>query len=395
MATPYSPQSIFSPDPAGVVPRVFAAPPKYVQGPGVLKHVGRYLSLSGLRRVAVLASSRGHTADALQVAESLAGTGVTTVKAVFDGECSLPEITARVDQLSGESIDGIIAVGGGKCVDAGKCIAYRLGVGVVIVPTLASNDAPCSALSVLYAPDGGMQGAEFFPQHPLMVVVDTQVVANAPERYLVAGMGDAMATWYEAKVCIANPRGLNALGGKPTLAACAMGEICATTLYADAEASIAAVRVHAVDDSLERVVEANTLLSGLGFESGGLAVAHGVAMGYTFLPEVEKNYLHGEMVAMGLVAQLMMEGDASDAQRVAEFCARVGLPIHLEQLSLTANDARLEGVVEVTMGFQPLANLPFEPTHERVRDAILGADTLGQAVADAVGDTAYRRLHAA
>src|SRR5262249_41747291 len=158
---------------------------------------------------------------------------------------------------------------------------FRLGVPVAIVPTLASNDAPCSALSVLYTPAGVSSGVEFYPSSPALVVVDTAIVAAASERYLVAGMGDAMATWYEATVCLRNPRGISCVGARPTLASSAIGETCAATLYERGAAAAAAVRRGTVDAELDAVVEANTLLSGLGFESGGIAAAHGFAQSFT------------------------------------------------------------------------------------------------------------------
>ncbi len=151
-------------------------------------------------------------------------------------------------------------------------------------------------------------------------------------------MGDAMATWYEARVCLLNQAAVTTVGARPTLASCAIGEVCAQTLFKEGCAAAAAVAANTVNDSLETVVEANTLLSGLGFESGGLAAAHGVAQSYTAIPKVHANYLHGEMVAMGTLAQLMMESRPDEAARVAEFFATVGLPIHLGQLSLDAGD---------------------------------------------------------
>jgi glycerol dehydrogenase len=337
------------------------APPKYIQGPGVLDQAGRYLSLLKFARVGVLASARGHGAEAARVAEAMQAQGIHCVPVTFTGECSLPAINEAVDLLADQAVDGLLAVGGGKCVDAGKCVAFRLGVPVVIVPTLASNDAPCSAVSVLYTPSGVASGAEFFPQNPAMVIVDTQVVANASERYLVAGMGDAMATWYEAKVCIDNPAARNVLGGRPTLAACALGAMCASTLFAEGTRAAAAVVNQQVDDALEQVVEANTLLSGIGFESGGLAAAHGLAQGYTTVAEVEHNYLHGEMVAMGVVTQLMMQQQAEEARRVAEFFVAVGLPVQLAQMGLHAKDkAKLDSVVAGALAFEPIHNLPFK-----------------------------------
>ena len=225
------------------------------------------------------------------------------------------------------------------------------------------------------------------------MIVDTGVIAAAPERFLVSGMGDAMATWYEASVCRLNEAAVTAVGARPTLAACAIGEVCAVTLFEEGVAAAAAVASHTVNESLESVVEANTLLSGLGFESGGLAAAHGVAQSYTSIPKVNARYLHGEMVAMGTLAQLMMESRPEEATRVAEFFASVGLPVHLGQLSLDPGDAKaLDVVCEGTLAFPFIGNMPQPVTAQRVRSAVLEADRLGRSTAEKQGDAAYRRL---
>src|SRR5262249_30131423 len=162
-------------------------------------------------------------ADGVQLREGLRVAGIASVARSFRGECSLEEITAHVEALAEERIDCVLAAGGGKCIDAGKAIAFRLGIPVVVLPTLASNEAQCSALSVIYSPEGVSAGPEFYPSSPALVVVDTGIVAAAPERYLVAGMGDAMATWYEARACLLNPAAVTTVGARPTLASCAIG----------------------------------------------------------------------------------------------------------------------------------------------------------------------------
>jgi len=390
----FDPSAIYaSADMENAATRVLVSPAKYVQGPGVLQSVGRYLRIHGVSRVAILASARGHGSQAGEVAESLNAAGMFPIASTFAGECSLAEIDARVATLEEEAVDMLVAVGGGKCVDAGKCIGHRLGVPVVIVPTLASNDAPCSALSVLYSDTGVMSGVEIFPHSPAMVVVDSQVVADAPERYLVAGLGDAMATWYEARVCQQHSFARTILGTRPTLAASALSEACADVLYADGLAACAAVRTGAVDAALERVVEANTLLSGVGFESGGLAGAHGYAQGFTVLAEVERNFLHGEMVGMGVLAQLMLERNADEARRVAEFFARVGLPVNLAQLGIDAQDNdKLEQVASGAISFAPFANLGVEISIATLTQAMRSADHVGRLVAEELGDQAYQKL---
>lgn len=395
VSTAYLPQEIFAPSDRGgpPAPRVFIAPQRYIQGQGVLRSVGRYLSLTRTKRAALLMSARGARTEGVVLLDSLRAAGIEAVVSTFHGECSLEEITAHVAALAPERIDCVIAAGGGKCIDAGKGVAFRLGTPVVIVPTLASNDAPCSALSVIYSPAGVFTGAEFYPDSPAIVVVDTDVIAAAPERYLVAGMGDAMATWYEARTCLLNPAAITMVGARPTLASCAIGEICAQTLFKEGRAAAAAVATHTVNDAVETVVEANTLLSGLGFESGGLAAAHAIAQSYTAIPSVHANYLHGEMVAMGTLAHLMMESRPDEATRVAEFFAAVGLPIHLGQLSLDAGDPRaLEVVSDVAMGVPFIANMPMPVTAPLVRSTILDAHRLGLRVAEQAGDAAYRRL---
>ena len=392
MSSAFYPQPIYARNGADASTRVMVAPAKYIQGPGVLQNVAGYLAQLGWQRVGILASARGHASQAGEVAERLAQTDVVCVQATFRGECSVEAVTEHSAALGDEQIDGLVALGGGKCVDAGKCVAHRLGVPLVVIPTLASNDAPCSAVSVMYTPAGVAAGAEFFPLNPTMVIVDTQVVAAAPERYLVAGMGDAMATWYEAKVCMENPAARTVVGARPTLTACAMGELCAHTLFEQGVSACAQVAAEDVGEALEAVVEANTLLSGVGFESGGLAAAHGYAQGFTVVPTVEHNYLHGEMVALGVLSQLVMQQQMAEAQRVAEFFVNIGLPVHLGQVDLAPSDSAIDDIVAGTLAFDPLHNLPFKVTAELVKQSLLDAHALGSEVTQQLGDEAYRRI---
>jgi len=388
----YDPSSVFTV--AGETPpRVLAAPQRYIQGPGVIDHIGQYVSLLKVARAGVLADSRGLATQGAQVAKSLEANNIEPVNTLFSGQCSLVEIEAQTAALEGQQLDCLVAVGGGSTLDAGKCIAYRLDIPLVVVSTLASNDAPCSALAVINACEGGSAGVEYFPQNPSLVVVDTDVVVQAGERFLVAGIGDALATWYEARACLNNPAARNMLGARTTLASCAMGEVCAQTLYEHGEAAVVSVRAGRNNEVVENVVEANTLLSGLGFESGGLAMAHAIQAGCSNVKVINDNYMHGEMVAMGLMVQLALE-QADDRQKAARFLACVGLPVHLGQLSLSPDHHdELKAIVDFTM-LKPIAhNMPMPFTQDSLLKAILDAHELGLQVTDELGDEAYRRLH--
>jgi glycerol dehydrogenase len=397
---PFFPHPIFSVEDIGQpsVPRVLIAPHRYIQGEGVLDHLGRYLSLISSKRAAVFISEGGQRRLGKQILQSLEQAQVQSMVEIFRGECSTEEVDRAAAVLNSEAapVDCLIAIGGGKCLDAGKCVAFRLSVPVVVCPTIASTDAPCSAQAVMYTPEGVFNGVEFFPNSPAIVVVDTRIIIQAPVRYLVAGMGDALATWYEARTCFRNSEARSTVGAHMTLAALTIAELCAKTVFEYGLAAAAAVRQAELNDAFERVVEANTLLSSVGFESGGLAAAHAVAGGLTVLPALHQHLLHGEKVALGLLTQLALEDELDEAKRVAVFLARVGLPVHLGQLGLDPeNDVEaLKAVTDATLASLIIHNEPFEVTPEKLLTALSQVHQLGLAVTASIGDEAYRELHA-
>ena len=396
----FSPKPIFSLEgtdrdtpPTGLI-----APARYVQGPGLLDQLGVFLELVPSTRPAVYISAGGMRRHGEQLLSGLRAMHIEAAVEIFEGECSYTEIERAAASLGAKEtpFDSLIAVGGGKCLDAGKCVAVRLNIPVVIVPTIASTDAPCSALSVIYTDEGIAHGGESFPDSPAFVVVDSQLIAAAPVRYLVAGMGDALATRYEARTCYRNPAGRAVIGGRPTIAAQAIAELCAQTVFDDGAAAAEANYRAETNPALERVIEANTLLSGIGFESGGVTAAHAVAMGFTRLPVARESYLHGEMVAMGLLTQLTLEQSLDECEQVARFCAEIGLPTHLAQLAIdaAADGPALQEAMAHSAATPLMDNEPFDVTPENTWAALLQADEIGRAATAAVGDHAYRRLHA-
>lgn len=356
--------------------KVFCSPSRYVQGPNAMSELGAQMAATGLSGNAfILASDRaiGQLQSAWQAGFDAVGTQFTV--ASFGGECCDAEIDKGVAAARDAGAEVIVGVGGGKTLDTARAIAAHLGLPVVNCPTLASSDAPCSALSVLYTEDGVFDRLVFYPRNPELVLVDTSIVAAAPRRYLVSGMGDALATWYEARAVI-NARKPNQVHGATTLSAEALAHLCCRTLFADGVAAAAAVEAGVVTPALERIVEANTLLSGLGFESGGLAIAHSVHNGLT-TAEGTHAYLHGEKVSFGLIVQLVVEGQPSEEiDEVIDFCRSVGLPTTLAEVGLAEIDSQtLDAIAERTVAPGETAhNEPFEVTAPMIRDGIIAAD---------------------
>jgi len=301
-------------------------------------------------------------------------------------------------------VDVIIAVGGGSCHDCGKLIAHKLGVPTVIVSTLAATDAPCSALSIMYTPSGGYHGGEVYPQSPNCVIVDTDVVAKAGKRSLVSGFGDALSTYYEARTVFENPLALSMCEARPTRTALALGQLCSELLYENALDAVTAVEREETDEAFENVVEANTLLSGLGFESGGLAASHAVAQALSFVPSVHDHHMHGEMVAMGLLTMLVLEKKhglpgtrqqrADELAKVGRFLCAVGLPVSHAQVHFDAGDsASIETFLDVTLSQWFCHNEPFDVNADMIKEAFMEVDQVGRGLIEQYGDEAYRSIH--
>lgn len=394
-ATPYFPQIIYGRE-TGTPPRTFVAPHRYVQGPGELGHLGRYLASMNKGHAGVLISEGGLKRFGAAIETSLGSESIRQSVVTFEGECSIEEIERVAEELSRAkpAVGCLVAVGGGKCADAGKAIAYRLGVDAVVVPTLASTDAPCSALSVIYSTEGVQVGVEFFPDNPSLVLMDTDIIVKAGARYLVAGMADALATWYEARVCIANPDARSTLGARPTLAAASIGKLCADTVYTSARGALEALEAGAPNLDFENIVEANTLHSGIGFESGGLAAAHALASALTMIARVDAAVMHGEMVAMGILTQLVLEGDEEEYARALDLFLAVGLPVHLGHVELDAgvDTAEIDQIVAAACAYPTMANFAFEVDETRFREALIKADEKGRTACEKNGDAAFRAL---
>ncbi len=359
---------------------VFCSPTRYVQGRDATASLGSEIEKLGLGKKACLVASR----SALKLLSdtwkaTLTAHNISYALTEFGGECSRAEID-RIKSIATENkSELVIGAGGGKVLDTARAVASELDVPVVNCPTAASSDSPCSALSVVYTESGEFSTYLFYKKNPELVVVDTSVIAQAPVRLLIAGMGDALATMFEAQAVI-NAGKKNQLGGATSLSALALAEVCYRTLINDSIEAIDAVSNRAVTPALERIVEANTLLSGLGFESGGLAVAHSVHNGLTVLSETH-NYYHGEKVAFGLLVQLVMEGKGLDLiSQILEYCSDVGLPITLGEIGINdLNRESLRRVAERTvMEGETAHNEPFEVTSPMVFDAIITADALGR-----------------
>jgi glycerol dehydrogenase len=214
----------------------------------------------------ILASSSSHNKILVSYREALHARGIRIEP--FSGECCEKELIRLADILRREGIDVIAGMGGGKTIDTAKIVADRADLPVIVVPTIASTDAPCSGCAVLYTEQGTFESVFYQKMNPQVVLVDTAVIAGAPVRFLVAGMGDALATWFEARSC-SRTCSLNACGGLATRAGLHLARLCYETLLDYGPAAKIACRRQIVTPALDHIIEANILLSGLGLKAAG------------------------------------------------------------------------------------------------------------------------------
>ena len=360
---------------------IFCSPARYTQGKNATTFLGREMATLGMEGPALIVAGRSARSLLSEVwCASLGEAGIPYYVHAFGGECSASEINRINAAVREKDARVIIGAGGGKVLDAARASAADCNLPVVNCPTVASSDAPCSALSVVYTDDGTFEQYRIYRRNPDLVLVDTQVIAQSPPRLLVAGMGDALATWFEAKTCV-DGNIKNMRGGGSTQTALALAELCYRTLLNDGADALRAVQIQTVTPSLERLVEANTLLSGLGFESSGLAAAHAIHNGLTAVPPTHA-FLHGEKVAFGVLVQLILEGKPRLlVEQVLQFAIEVGLPITLAEVGLGEMSGEMLNRIATrsTAKGETIHNEPFEVGPELVSDAIRAADATGRA----------------
>jgi len=254
----------------------------------------------------------------------------------------------------------------------------------VISATAASTDAPTSARAVIYNDKGEVLRYLDLPSNPNVVLLDTDIIVKAPVRLLVSGMGDALSTYFEAESCRIKCAANSTCGAghehPGTLTSYVIAETCYKTLLQYGKAALTSAQVQAATPAFEHVVEANTLLSGVGFESAGLGCAHAVHNGLSELPECHK-YFHGEKVAMGVLTGLFFS-DASQElmDEVYTFCESVGLPTTLADLGVTEiTPEKLDIVASRTIVDDESIHNELKPVSaEAVKAALLAADNEGK-----------------
>lgn len=307
---------------------------------------------------------------------ALADSGLEIVQAVeFGTDCTGAQIDRWAGYAQALGVDMIFGMGGGKALDTAKGAAFGAGLPVFTFPTVAATCAGTTALSVVYREDGSFDRFAFFPRPARHCFLDLDILARAPWKYLQAGMGDTIGKFFE---CHFASRGdklahSSALGRE-------ISNMCYGPLTEYGPQALADCRAgratHALEQAVLAIVVSTGLVSLLVLDQYNCAVAHSVDYGLILLPGFEEAFLHGSVVAYGVLVQLAVDQDWERAREVKAFLQRLEIPTTLGEMGVPLDRAYLSGVLRETVSGPDMEHIPYPVTEEMIYRAMEAVERL-------------------
>jgi glycerol dehydrogenase-like iron-containing ADH family enzyme len=351
---------------------ISVAPTQVLKGEGILQQAGKSIARFGKNPLVV----GGNTTLKLiepHLQPIFTDCQFNYDRAAYTPDCCESSLELLRERVQTAEIDFIIGVGGGKAMDAAKLLAFQCQLPIVTIPTSAATCAAWTALSNIYSDGGAFQYDVSLDRCPDLLILDYTLFTGAPLRTLVAGIGDAIAKWYEASVSSGNsPATL-------TIAAVQQARILRDILFQKSSAAIADIGGRDWREVIDATVLLAGVIGGLGGANCRTVAAHAVHNGLTHIPSAH-GILHGEKVAYGILVQLRLEETiqgsqlaAAARQQLMEFYSEIGLPTKLEDLGLgNATLSELRHAAEVAcLPKSDIHRLPFSVTPEQLMAAMV------------------------
>lgn len=347
--------------------RVVPGPANYFSHPDSLQRLIDFFSPEQLSRAVWIYGEKAIAGARPYLPECATTPGSTQI--LFTGHCSERDVNALVAQ-AGDNRSVVIGVGGGALLDTVKAVARRLNLPFVAIPTIAATCAAWTPLSVWYNDAGQALHFEIFDDANFLVLVDPRIILNAPAEYLLAGIGDTLAKWYEAVVLAPQPETLPLTVRQGINGALAIRDVL---LESSEQALIDQQQgklTQAFRDVVDAIIAGGGMVGGLGERFTRVAAAHAVHNGLTVLPQTEK-FLHGTKVAYGILVQSALLGQDDVLAQLVHAYKRFHLPTTLAQLDVDIhNRAELDKVIAHTL--RPVESIHFLPV-ELTPDTLFAA----------------------
>lgn len=340
------------------------APGHYLNQPGLLDELGRYAAPIGRDRVWVVTGQQAWHAAGARVSASLAAQGVHFQQVVVQGKCTRATIDRLALQAQADDIQLIIGLGGGRVLDIAKAVSESLqGLPLITVPTIAATCAAWSPVSVIYNAAGGHVSSTPLQRMPEWVLVDSQLLAEAPVRYLKAGIADALAKWYEFEPYLRHGDNNISLVLKAQAAKLALDIFAELTPQA-----LADNQAGQATPALIRVIDAVIALAGMANslrdEQPRIGVAHAIHNSVTHI-DGRADLLHGELVGYGLRIQAAIDRLEPQSQALLlRLLVLLNMPATLEDIGIRPPLNQAATVERIAAGVKipaaAAAKLPFD-----------------------------------
>ncbi len=359
--------------------------PNYTVGEQAYKKISYITKPYGTKAVVI----GGKTAMAKAHDALLAGVSNTDTELLdflwYGGDATMENVERLQRDTAVQDADMLFAVGGGRACDTVKVLGAVLNKPVFTFPTLASNCAACTSLSVIYNSDGSFDKYHYQNHPALHTFINTTIIAESPAELFWAGIGDALSKECEVEYCC-REKNLTHL----PLLGLGIAKTCTAPLLQYGEKALADCRDNQVSEELEEVVLDIVMLTGIVSNCAvhisdqipqadqyyyNSSLAHCVYYGCSLLPACE-SHLHGEIVAFGVLCLLKYDNNTAEFERIFKFNKALGLPTTMADIDLTSDDlptvaAKAASVIEWQYA-------PGTPTQEKFIQAILDTDQYGR-----------------
>jgi len=369
------------------------APARVIRGSQALTQAGEAIARLGSRPLVVggdrtLAITKPSWQPVLEQQQ------LQVAQASYGLDCSEAALASLGQAVAAHQADLIIGVGGGKALDTAKLLAYQSQLPVVTIPTSAATCAAWTALSNVYSDQGAFLYDVSLERCPDLLVLDYELIQTAPQHTLIAGIGDAIAKWYEASVSSGHS------DQTLIIAAVQQARVLRDILFQKSAAALKEPGSAVWREVVDATVLLAGVIGGLGGAQCRTVAAHAVHNGLTHLPI--HSSIHGEKVAYGILVQLrleeMVQGNqlaASARQQLLKFYAEIGLPQTLGDLGLSnITLAQLQQAAEIALAANSdIHRLPFKVVTEQLMAAMVsttapanGKDCLNSVSTMAIAD---------
>lgn len=328
------------------------------------------------KRILLIGGTKGLDAGKARLEEHLSGSDLEIVDTVLYGhDCTYEIINKWADYAKEIKADMVFGMGGGKALDTAKGVADRVKLPVFTFPTIAATCAATTALSVVYKEDGSFDSFYFFERPARHCFIDLSIIAEAPAHFLQAGMGDTIGKFFE---CHFSARGdklehSSALGRE-------ISNMCYEPLLEYGVQALKDCKEQRVTLSLEQAVLANIVSTGLVslmvLDDYNCAIAHSVYYGLVLLSGFEEKYLHGNVVAYGVLVQLAVDGDLEEALRLKAFMKELEMPTTLHEMEVPIEQDYLQAVLAETVAGPDMEHIPYKVTEDMIFDAMKKVENL-------------------